>query len=181
MANNNQGGKFSSLEEENNDMDKKINISSHDPAGKNPHSGSKKMPHFMDNMVKHKEDVAAGVLVRGNSNYVEEMSKNTMSRVNGYLGFIGNYFNVEVDDIKQKLISSVIPFKPGFHELAEKNPDLYGPFWIYTTLIFIVSFAGNISNYIHVCLYNYITKKNRHQIRKLSFIILISYLMQLYV
>src|SRR5689334_12080625 len=73
-----------------------------------------------------------------------------MNKISGHLNFVGKYFNVEVDDIRQKLIASIIPMNKGFHELAEKNPDLYGPFWIYTTLIFLVTFAGNLSNYISV-------------------------------
>jgi hypothetical protein len=55
-----------------------------------------------------------------------------------------------VDEIKTKLISSLIPFNKDFHQLAEDKPDLYGPFWIYTTLIFIVAVTSNMSAYINV-------------------------------
>ncbi len=37
-----------------------------------------------------------------------------------------------------------------FHQLVEKSPDLYGPFWIYTTLVFIVTVAGNLSTFLNV-------------------------------
>lgn len=112
-------------------------------------SEKKGRPAFLSKMIAKKEDVAAGIFVRNNSNATEEISQGVMNKVNTQLQFIGQYFNVEVDDIKQKLISSLIPFNKNFHELAEKNPDLYGPFWIYTTLIFLVSLAGNLSNYVH--------------------------------
>ena len=37
----------------------------------------------------------------------------------------------------------------GFFELeGGKKPDMYGPFWIYTTLIFALAAAGNLYNYI---------------------------------
>ena len=43
---------------------------------------------------------------------------------------------------------SFLPYSPKFQTLAEKNPDLYGPFWIFATLVYIVAVTGNISNYI---------------------------------
>ena len=43
---------------------------------------------------------------------------------------------------------SLIPFNPKFHDISEKTPDLYGPFWIYTTLIFIIAAAGSLSIFI---------------------------------
>jgi len=44
----------------------------------------------------------------------------------------------------------LIPFNKEFSPLAEAKPDLYGPFWIYTTLVVIVAVAGNLSAYINV-------------------------------
>jgi hypothetical protein len=43
-----------------------------------------------------------------------------------------------------------MPFNRNFHLLIENNEDLYGPFWIYTTLIFIVSVCGNLSAYLNM-------------------------------
>ena len=80
----------------------------------------------------------------------EESSNSVIKKVNERLRFIGKYFDVEQDDIKEKLLYSVIPFNTNFQRLAEKNPDLYGPFWIYSTIVFIVAVAGNLSNYISV-------------------------------
>ncbi len=131
--------------------DKNITLNT-GPKGNNQVSSkdNKHQPKFLKNMIDHKEDVAAGMMVRGNSNATEEVSNAVMSKINNNLQFVGKYFNVEVDDIKQKLIASVMPMNKSFHELAEKNPDLYGPFWIYTTLVFLVTFSGNLSNYISV-------------------------------
>ena len=61
---------------------------------------------------------------------------------------IRKYFDVELDEIKEKLKYSLMPYSPKFQQLAERNPDLYGPFWIFATLVYIVAVAGNISNYI---------------------------------
>jgi len=41
-------------------------------------------------------------------------------------------------------MTALIPKKPDFFEISRDNPDLWGPFWIYTSLIFIISAVGNI-------------------------------------
>ena len=69
--------------------------------------------------------------------------------LNSKLEFLKKYFDVEVDDIKDKLISAVTPMSTKFQQLAEKTPDLYGPFWIYATLVFLVAVAGNLSSYVN--------------------------------
>jgi len=42
-----------------------------------------------------------------------------------------------------------VPFNPKFHDISEQTPDLYGPFWIYTTLVFIIAASGSIAKYIN--------------------------------
>lgn len=64
--------------------------------------------------------------------------------------FIGQYFNVEIDEIKKKLISSIIPFNKSFHTETEEKPDLYGPFWIYSTLILLLVVTANFARYLDV-------------------------------
>lgn len=66
------------------------------------------------------------------------------------LSFISKYFDVEFDEIKSKLIYSMIPFSRSFYPLVENKPDLYGPFWIYSTLIILVAIVANLSAYIDV-------------------------------
>lgn len=34
--------------------------------------------------------------------------------------------------------------------MYKQKPDLYGPFWIYTTLIIIIAISGNISRYMEM-------------------------------
>jgi hypothetical protein len=74
--------------------------------------------------------------------------------------FIGKYFNVELEDIQNKFIFSLIPFKKGFNDIVENSPDLYGPFWLYTTLIFIIGVTSNISGYLNVIKNNLDRKEN---------------------
>ncbi len=90
-----------------------------------------------------------------------EMNPNTINIIISNLNFIGKYFNVEIEDIQQKFLQSLIPLRKGFNQLAEDKPDLYGPFWIYTTLIFIVVVTSNISAFLNVIMikdYEYFLK-----------------------
>ncbi len=105
---------------------------------------------FGQQMKDHSDEIVAGMIVRENSNVSEKISMQLTQKLNSYLQFFGQYFNVEVDDIKNKLKASINPANKDFHTLAEANPDLYGPFWIYTTLILLVTFVGNFSNYLAV-------------------------------
>ena len=82
-------------------------------------------------------------------NVTEEISNATMGQLNKCLGYIGKYFNVELHDLKLKLKGALIPFNKSFYQSIEINSDLYGPFWIYTTIIFLIALIGNFSAYIH--------------------------------
>ena len=44
-----------------------------------------------------------------------------------------------------RLCFSLIPFNLKFYDISTENPDLYGPFWIYTCSIFILSASGSLS------------------------------------
>jgi hypothetical protein len=59
------------------------------------------------------------------------------------------YFNVTTADVTSRLLHSLVPFNPKFYDISEKTPDLYGPFWIYTTLVFIIAAAGSLAKYIN--------------------------------
>ena len=63
------------------------------------------------------------------------------------LGFLRQYFAITSKEVRHRLIHSIIPFNSGFYEICVKSPDLYGPFWIYTTLIFVIAACGSLSSY----------------------------------
>ena len=83
----------------------------------------------------------------GERNVTEEISNSTMGYLNKCLGYIGKYFNVELRDLKLKLKGALIPFNKSFYQSIEINSDLYGPFWIYTTIIFLIALIANFSAY----------------------------------
>jgi hypothetical protein len=150
--NSNKDPNFRKFEDDNELDNKNISLNNEPQPGRSQSGAQhdkKKQPAFLKKMIEKKEEMVVNMVMK-DSNISEQMSSAVMNKINGHLSFIGKYFNVEVDDIKDKLIASVIPMNKNFHQLAEKTPDLYGPFWIYTTLIFLVTFAGNMSNYISV-------------------------------
>uniref|UniRef100_A0ACD5T9E4 Uncharacterized protein n=1 Tax=Avena sativa TaxID=4498 RepID=A0ACD5T9E4_AVESA len=57
------------------------------------------------------------------------------------------YFNVDTDVVVDRLVSSVYPMD-GFFRKIDANPDMYGPLWITTTLIFMLAAFGNFATYL---------------------------------
>lgn len=57
-------------------------------------------------------------------------------------------FNVDTNEVLYRLLRSLIPYPPTFLDLVKRNPDLYGPFWIASTLIFFITFSSHIAAYL---------------------------------
>ncbi|KAL6497075.1 hypothetical protein OROGR_029004 [Orobanche gracilis] len=58
------------------------------------------------------------------------------------------YFDVDTSDVLERIKDSLFPFSGSFSEKTAGNPDLYGPFWICTTLIFVAASIGTFVTYI---------------------------------
>jgi len=58
------------------------------------------------------------------------------------------YFEVNQFEIKDRLIASMNPVAPVFSETIGEKPDLYGPFWIGSFLIFLLTVTGNFTELI---------------------------------
>jgi hypothetical protein len=69
--------------------------------------------------------------------------------------FIRPYFKVTYNDIKIRIKSSFMPINNDFLKIAVDYPDLYGPFWIYTTLIYVIAAGGALSYYFTNSANNY--------------------------
>lgn len=65
------------------------------------------------------------------------------------LGFFQNLFDVDTDQVLNRLQGALVPYPKSFlqHHVNGK-PDLYGPFWICTTLVFSIAISGNLANYL---------------------------------
>ena len=76
------------------------------------------------------------------------------SKYNSGLGLISieywqTYFDVNQEEIKQRILASLNPISPQFSSLISEKPDLYGPFWICSFLIFMLVIGGNFLNVMH--------------------------------
>ena len=55
------------------------------------------------------------------------------------------YFQITSDDFILRFLNSLIPFNNKFQNLIKDRPDLYGPIWIYSSLILIISATGSLT------------------------------------
>ncbi|CAH9073671.1 unnamed protein product [Cuscuta epithymum] len=58
------------------------------------------------------------------------------------------YFDVDTSDVLERIKYSLFPFGGAFTEKTSSSPDLYGPFWICTTLIFVAASIGTFVTYL---------------------------------
>ena len=64
------------------------------------------------------------------------------------IGFYQQFFDVDTDQILHRCRAALFP-KQNFLDVMEGNPDLYGPFWIATTVVVILFMTGTISQYLN--------------------------------
>ncbi|XP_039145813.1 protein YIPF1 homolog isoform X1 [Dioscorea cayenensis subsp. rotundata] len=58
------------------------------------------------------------------------------------------YFNVDTDNVVDRILSSMNPLQGDFRRKIDSYPDLYGPVWISTTLVFMLAALGNCGTYL---------------------------------
>jgi hypothetical protein len=63
------------------------------------------------------------------------------------LAFYEKYFQVSQEEVVERIKLNFIPIQRDFIEKIRPNPDLYGPFWILTTLIFLLGSTSNLARY----------------------------------
>ena len=63
--------------------------------------------------------------------------------------FMHKYFEVKTSEVISRILHSFIPFNPKLYEISKNNPDFYGPFWIYSTLIFVLAASGALSKFLN--------------------------------
>lgn len=70
------------------------------------------------------------------------------------VAYYQHLFNVETKDVTYRLLRSVMPFKTDFISALNNNADLYGPFWVATTVIFLMAACGNLASYLDYLLHD---------------------------
>ncbi|KAI9672525.1 MAG: hypothetical protein M1817_003291 [Caeruleum heppii] len=63
------------------------------------------------------------------------------------LSFYAQFFDVDTSTVLSRCLATLYP-RANFLDVLEGNPDLYGPFWIATTVIVILFLTGTISQYL---------------------------------
>jgi len=63
------------------------------------------------------------------------------------LTYYQHLFDVDTNQVVERVVRSMLPFKFSFVQYTSTNPDFYGPFWIATTLIFMLAITGNLASY----------------------------------
>ena len=63
------------------------------------------------------------------------------------LSFYAQFFDVDTSSVLTRCWAALYP-RANFLDVLEGNPDLYGPFWIATTVVFILFLGGTISKYL---------------------------------
>jgi len=58
------------------------------------------------------------------------------------------FFEVDTSEVMWRCARSMWPFKVDFINFVSTNPDFYGPFWIATTLIFMMAASANFAAYL---------------------------------
>jgi len=63
------------------------------------------------------------------------------------ISFYAQFFDVDTTSVLSRCWAALYP-RANFLDVLEGNPDLYGPFWIATTVVFILFMGGTISQYM---------------------------------
>ena len=64
------------------------------------------------------------------------------------ISYWSEYFDIDQLELKGRLMACAVPNTNALVEKISENPDLYGPFWICTTLIFMITFSKSFSGVI---------------------------------
>lgn len=78
----------------------------------------------------------------------DQVMKSWIDRYLCCFNWLKGYFKITTKDFFSRLLLSIIPFNSKFYPSIEHSPDFYGPFWIYTTFIVLVSSCGSLTRTI---------------------------------
>lgn len=63
------------------------------------------------------------------------------------MSFYQQFFDVDTNAVLKRCLCAIFP-KDNFLDVLDGNPDLYGPFWIATTVVVILFLTGSISSWL---------------------------------
>ena len=110
-----------------------------------PQGENIKMPNFASMVLP--EETQKKIAEKAVDNLTKKAEKTYIEKLLCFLNYFKQYFKVTTKEVQNRLLLSLKPLKNSFYEEALNKPDLYGPFWIYTTLIFAIASGGSLSKY----------------------------------
>lgn len=63
------------------------------------------------------------------------------------MSFYAQFFDVDTSEVLRRCQAAIFP-RANFLDVLDGNPDLYGPFWIATTVVLILFLTGTISRWL---------------------------------
>ncbi|KAI9789193.1 MAG: hypothetical protein M1816_006327 [Peltula sp. TS41687] len=98
-----------------------------------------------------KQQLTIGARVSGNflpPPVTASSSSSSSKRYLWTLSFYAQFFDVDTAEVLRRCATPIFPRGPNFLDVLDGNPDLYGPFWIATTVVMILFLTGTISLYL---------------------------------
>jgi len=71
------------------------------------------------------------------------------------INYWADYFDVTENEIFDRVLTALNPQKMDLGTAARTKPDLYGPFWLCSTIVFCIFAFGNLSGYLVNIRYNF--------------------------
>ena len=99
------------------------------------------------NDVKEQESLQEKTSVKMAGSMTEKFTKTWVEKYFCCLDFLKKYFDITSREFYVRFLYGLIPFNQKLQEATTNKPDLYGPFWIYTSLIIIVAASGSLTRY----------------------------------
>jgi len=108
-------------------------------------SDNRKM-NLVERMVTPKMEEAIAKKVTDEAK--EQVYKSWLDRYLCCFNWLKRYFKINSKDFVTRVIQSIIPFNSKFYDVISENPDFYGPFWIYSLFVVLVSSCGSLTRTI---------------------------------
>lgn len=65
-----------------------------------------------------------------------------------HVRYYAAWFNVDTADVAARIAFSSVPLSDKFFDKLNRNPDLYGPLWISSTVVFMLAATGNFADWL---------------------------------
>jgi hypothetical protein len=89
--------------------------------------------------------------------------------------FWQTFTNIDTRQLYDRILSTGNPIKPVFQLVVDKNPDLYGPFWVTTFLIFLLAVSGNLGDLLWNIFINFDVEQPNYDFTNIGWAVTVVY------